>query len=50
MVENVIKVENASSICTIQCKKNVKGQNSEVMKFNLRQLILSIRIEIAALK
>ena len=49
-IENVIKVENATSMFITQCKKNKKEQNTEVMKFNSRQLIHYFKIENAALK
>ena len=50
-IENVIKVENAISISlSLSAKKNKKGQNTEVMKFNSRQLIHHLKIENAALK
>ena len=50
-IENVIKVENATSISlSLSAKKNKKGQNTEVMKFNSRQLIHYLKIENAALK
>ena len=34
----------------LSAKKNIKGQNTEVMKFNSRQLIHRLKIEIVALK
>ena len=49
-IENVIKVENATSMFITQWYKNKKGQNTEVMKFNSRQLIRYLKIENAALK
>ena len=35
---------------SLSAKKNKKGQNTEVMKLNSRQLIYNLKIEIAALK
>ena len=48
-IENVIKVENAPSMLSLSAKKNKKGQNTEVMKFNSRQFIHYLTIENAAL-
>ena len=46
-----MKVENATSMCTrSSAKKNIKGQNTGVMKFNSRQLIHSLKIDFVALK
>mgnify|MGYP000241223452 CR=1 FL=1 len=48
-IEDVIKVESATSMCNIfSAKKNIKGQNTGVMKFNSRQLIHCLKIEILA--
>ena len=61
-VENVIKVENATQdrkchqgrllrqCASLSAKKNKKGQNTEVMKLNSRQLIHNLKTEIVALK
>ena len=50
-IEDVIKVENATSMCNIfSAKKNIKGQNTGMMKFSSRQLIHSLKIEIVASK
>ena len=37
-------------MCVIQGKRNKKKNNTEVMKFNSRQLTRYLKIEIAALK
>ena len=43
-IEDVIKVENATSMCNIfSAKKNAKGQNKRVVKFNSRQLIYCLK-------
>ena len=49
-MEDDIKVENATSMCVIRAKKNIKDQNTEVTKSNSRQLIHCLKIEIVALK
>ena len=49
-IENVIKVETATSMCITQCKKKIKNNKVQRMKFNSRQLIQHLKMEIAALK
>ena len=49
-VENVTKIENVTSTRIIHSKEKKRKKNADVMKFNSRQLIRYLKIEIAALK
>ena len=44
--ENFIKIENCSSMCSLSAKKNRKGQNTEVMEFNSKQLIHYLKVKL----